>query len=573
MKKVMTVLLIAVLILSLAGCGENMPHDINEQPTADDKPETDIADTEDADLGGTHEDSTPPYEDFEDFNNYYNGAYHIFNSMLVLVRSNNGNDDLSGIYDGKTGELISPGYFFFREGHGEDINFWLDNDFAVISTGDWDERKYGHIDKNGQIVVPLIYDRAGDFFDGLAQVALDGKYGFVNTSGEVVIPIIYDYAGWMEWGEVFCDGLATVAIDGKWGFIDRSGGVIIPLEFDGAQQFSEGLAAVQRDGYWGFVNTNGELVVDFEYARVNEFENGVSVVQKGSPHVTGYEWMSWKSGLINREGEVLLPVEYDLIHYSGDDLFSVFIGDRGPQIGKWGFADMSGEIVIPIKYDDARGFQNGLAMVGIGNALTGNVKWGYINTADEIIIPLEYGWGWPLNEDLICVSVGSNDNPTVKVYNRSGEEVLPLGAFSGYGKYLGDGVLWAGNDDNWGLINLDGEILLPFEYDSNSFFSTFRATFSEGMTFLIKNGKWGFATANGEIVIPPQYDRADSFRNGFAWVGTGEDSIGYKFGFINKTGEIVIPIKYSNAIYIGVENDIHYFWVQADGAWKIYEIS
>ncbi|MCL2638026.1 MAG: WG repeat-containing protein [Oscillospiraceae bacterium] len=569
MKKLMALIIAGLMLLSACGSEPEAEPIPDDRPTADDFQVVEIEPPDEP-----QEDFTLPHEDFEeieDFRHYYNGAFHIFNSMLVLVRSNSGNDDLSGIYDGRTGELITPGYFFFRASHSEDINFWLNNDFAVISTGDWPERKYGHINKNGEIVVPLIYDDAGDFFGGVAQVALDGKSGFVNTSGEVIIPIIYDFEGWLDWGEVFHEDLAAVSIDGKWGFIDRSGEVIIPLEFDGAQQFYEGLAGVQRDGYWGFVNKSGEVVVDFEYARVNDFEHGVSVVQKGAPQVTGDEWTTWKSGLINREGEVLLPAEYDLIHYYGEGLFSVLIGNRGPQIGKWGFADTSGEIVIPIKYDDSRSFENGLAMVGVGNASTGNVKWGYINTADEVIIPLEYSWGWTLGEDLIGVSVGSNDDPTTKVYNRNGEVVFPAGAFGGYGKYMGDGVLWAGNDDKWGLINLDGEILLPLEYGWSSFFSTARATFSEGMTFLTKDGKWGFATAKGEIVVPLQYDVVNSFRNGFARVGVSasEDSVGYKFGFIDKTGEVVIPIEYNNAVYIGVENDIHYFWVQTDGEWEI----
>ncbi|WP_218103880.1 WG repeat-containing protein [Paenibacillus hemerocallicola] len=46
--------------------------------------------------------------------------------------------------------------------------------------------KWGYIDKNGDTVVPLRYDHAGPFEDGLATVMTGGSYGLIDKSGKSV---------------------------------------------------------------------------------------------------------------------------------------------------------------------------------------------------------------------------------------------------------------------------------------------------------------------------------------------------------------------------------------------------
>src|SRR5438445_13333722 len=42
------------------------------------------------------------------------------------------------------------------------------------------EGKFGYIDKTGKVVIPLTYDEAYDFREGLARVEINGKTGFVD---------------------------------------------------------------------------------------------------------------------------------------------------------------------------------------------------------------------------------------------------------------------------------------------------------------------------------------------------------------------------------------------------------
>ena len=43
--------------------------------------------------------------------------------------------------------------------------------------------KWGFIDKNGKVVIPLKYSGLYDFREGLARVVLNDKYGYIERDG------------------------------------------------------------------------------------------------------------------------------------------------------------------------------------------------------------------------------------------------------------------------------------------------------------------------------------------------------------------------------------------------------
>jgi len=80
--------------------------------------------------------------------------------------------------------------------------------------------KWGYCDWNKKIVIPIQYDGAGLFSEGLAAVMVNGKWGFINTKGEMVIPPVYDIP---SLSLSFRNGLAPVKFNGKFGYIDKRG--------------------------------------------------------------------------------------------------------------------------------------------------------------------------------------------------------------------------------------------------------------------------------------------------------------------------------------------------------------
>ncbi len=115
----------------------------------------------------------------------------------------------------------------------------------------------------GKLITPFKYDYTGfedvyvvkGFINGLLRVAIGGeqnkkepgwgggKWGFINKIGKEIIPIKYQYA------QNFSDGLAAVMLNKKWGFVDSNGKLVIPLKYDLVHEsFSNGKAVVSIDG-------------------------------------------------------------------------------------------------------------------------------------------------------------------------------------------------------------------------------------------------------------------------------------------------------------------------------------
>ena len=121
--------------------------------------------------------------------------------------------------------------------------------------------KYGFVDSMGRIIIPMTFDFAEPFKEGLAIVKIQDKYGFINQQGEIVIPAKYDEA------ESFCEGFAVVCIgkwvteidDRKYGFINKKGQEVIPIQFKYASSFSKGFGGVLQNDTLFPVDTSGRI--------------------------------------------------------------------------------------------------------------------------------------------------------------------------------------------------------------------------------------------------------------------------------------------------------------------------
>ncbi|MDE5633754.1 MAG: WG repeat-containing protein [Muribaculaceae bacterium] len=69
------------------------------------------------------------------------------------------------------------------------------------------------------MIIAARYDEAAPFYDGVAEVGIDGNRGYIDKTGNVVVPLIYEYV----WG--FNEGLTGARIGEKYGFINRNGNI------------------------------------------------------------------------------------------------------------------------------------------------------------------------------------------------------------------------------------------------------------------------------------------------------------------------------------------------------------
>jgi hypothetical protein len=130
-------------------------------------------------------------------------------------------------------------------------------------------RERGYIDRSGRQVIKGDYWFVDDFSEGRAGVVSDRKYGFINKQGEMVVPARFDVLRSRRHPEApvssgrFREGLACVRLDGLYGYINKQGDFAIPPKFSHAQEFSEGLAwVVTKDGSkGGWIDRTGQWVV------------------------------------------------------------------------------------------------------------------------------------------------------------------------------------------------------------------------------------------------------------------------------------------------------------------------
>ncbi|NMM50762.1 WG repeat-containing protein [Marinigracilibium pacificum] len=112
------------------------------------------------------------------------------------------------------------------------ISFFSE-DRAVFGIKKDNEKFYGVIDRNGEIVVEPKYSWIDSFKNGRAAFRLDGKYGYFDKNGVVKIDHIYKQAFYFDQ-----NGLAMVMRDHKIGCIDQKGKVVIPIIFNSIEVFN-----------------------------------------------------------------------------------------------------------------------------------------------------------------------------------------------------------------------------------------------------------------------------------------------------------------------------------------------
>ena len=88
------------------------------------------------------------------------------------------------------------------------------NGFAIVKL----KNKHGFIDKNRNLVVPIIYDDTGYYYGGLVDVKLNDKWGLLDQSGDIIIPIEYDEVDFHD-----METSIKATKDGRYFYFDRTG--------------------------------------------------------------------------------------------------------------------------------------------------------------------------------------------------------------------------------------------------------------------------------------------------------------------------------------------------------------
>jgi hypothetical protein len=340
-----------------------------------------------------------------------------------------------GSYDyiDKIGKVVIDGNFdtaeFFSEGLG------------VVSK----DEKYGAVNVNGDIVIPLEYSILGDFHCGLAYASYseteEPMYGYIDINNDVAIEFNimsrhngYDMRDFSE------DRVIIPADHGVYLYycLDKSGQRLFEIDYvrhnSYIGDYKEGLLRV----YQVFYDKQGELVLD-DLQRVDgqktghypwDFSEGLAtygfVYDDFLSEFDNFSYLDdiWYTTYVNKNGEIVFTHKFTsaasfsenlavvnldgkmgVININGEFVFfndnlsfneyyyNGLIAYRDKELSKFGFLDMQGNITIPPQFDKVYiGFVEDLALV------EKDAKLAYINKQGEIIYefdkPDEVNWKW-----------------------------------------------------------------------------------------------------------------------------------------------------------------------------------
>ena len=331
------------------------------------------------------------------------------------------------------------------------------SDYSEIA-GTW-----GYVDESGNEVIPPQYIYANDFEDGIAIICkgewtIDKKWdneyntgrywteeelwGAIDKTGKEVIPCIFDEIKYFnDTSEVFmahCGGWKT----GKWGVISRTGEWLVdPIFEDIAYDYKDGLFAFYQDDKWGddvplgvYDLNQRKVIFEPQFFDVSFRDDGYLEVEaydeklgrriekiidldgnEAFPSIYSsiYGWREpyevvirdengSRHGLIDKEGNVLLPCKYDVpwdgISYEKRRLII-------PQDGKQAVIDFDDNVIIPAKYYEIHGLDDILLTVRDGEK--DNYKEGLITHNGTVVVPPKYHRiGWCKDNRILCCNEG-----------------------------------------------------------------------------------------------------------------------------------------------------------------------
>ena len=366
--------------------------------------------------------------------------------------------------------------------------------------------KYGVIDEDGNILAPCIYDSIDNYGKDYTAVSKGTKTGLINPDGEEVIPcehrkvwydeeadkvqVIDQYVDFYSTsGELiakteydavygFSRGTALTFKDGKFGLIDFNFNTIISPKYDKAEESNQAIEVKDING-WGLISKAGETLIPCSYDSIDDIfyqdENfvGASVSENEKKlFITGdgqkieFEPSSTlseaffikedntknyyfkveqndKIGVMNQNGDLIIPCIYDKIYPADCGLLSV------SKDCKAGVIDINNCVVVPTVYFGTNIFGKDLIRV-----VNHDMTFELVNSRGEMITDEEYEVIASLKNDLYLVE---DDGLRVGIINEKGEVILPCKFYDL--EIFDDGIIRASEDEKCYQVEDNGDII------------------------------------------------------------------------------------------------------------------
>ncbi|MFN6379273.1 MAG: WG repeat-containing protein [Flavobacteriales bacterium] len=402
--------------------------------------------------------------------------------------------------------------------------------FAV--TYDFKQNVYHLQDLKTGILDTVKYDMI-EYRDDYYVLKRNKKYGMFDKEGKVIFPLnsenILIYNDYI-YNECLEDTffLRHYIYDKKINLIDIS---------ERHPVFLKPHFILTKGGKRGVVNQEGIVVLPFEFDEIKILTNIKNE----------YRFLCSKSGfsgLIDANGNELIPFSKCSLFVLNRNRNAVFTGEEYAQSeyiafyasGALGIYDIDGNLVIPAVYDDARlEFRNGLFCVSKYG------KYGFVNTSNRIVIPFEYDDALPFKSNVASVRLGTK----YSLIDSQNKQIIPSENYSSHFNFINGISIFSRNAGKLGMIDSKGKVIVEEKYNRIEFveYGKYYRT--------VLNGKVGVIDYYGNEIILPSFDFVTEFKGFGVKTEYDPDNLFLvkrdgKFGVINSKGEFIIDMVYDD---------------------------
>ncbi|WP_294229179.1 WG repeat-containing protein [uncultured Chryseobacterium sp.] len=369
--------------------------------------------------------------------------------------------------------------------------------------------KSGFINKQGEEVIPIVYeDGKQEMKDQNVIVKKNGKWAVFDNAGKQLSEFKYDELKTAyisdfsknifdrDASTFFENGAALGIVNGKYEFINLKAEAAFPdNKFDSASVFDTFKnAMVKRNGKYGIIKTDGTFKVPLIYDLIEYFDTNHS----------SSEYYNAKKGNIYS----IFNSDLKKIGESHAGVYNDFSNETPTLIfkdlkEKAGMVDREGNVLIPFEYDNLRKIENTLLLSARNGGLSG-----VISNTGKVKIPVAYKMLYPVYDKFddegqrkknLFIADGTLIDINNKVILNGYDSIMPV--------YYDHNKLIVSRNKKFGIINVDKKIFLPVEYDEISNWVEYGP---EKRHFIRKKGKYGLIEYETfKTVIPPVYDRME----------------------------------------------------------------
>lgn len=374
------------------------------------------------------------------------------------------------------------------------------------------------------------------------------------------------------------EGILTVKKGDKWGFVDITGKTVIDYKYDYASEMVDGIAVV------GYKN-DSEPYVDKETGESYEYYD-LYIIDKTGKETQLFEtleqWYRLDAAYnkTDANGNFILEV-------SRDDLDDIEVKGGVVYIDKFCFYRYDG---TPIYIKDREYLKNNFATFMVENVL-GGADTAFLDMNEDGIISVQVYDVTDRSPHILHIDLDGNivrEFPTM-AYGNNGFQYTPdeygvtnasapeNGYAVAYNQHHSAYYKWERNDEvtytpGYGVMNADGEWVIEPVYAS---VRVVNDSFVQDGYVTLKNndGKWGMMDLEGKTVFPFQYDYI-TYWDGYAILytdaednaGTIYDLNGQAYTYADANGNVLDVV----TSYAPTDNNIHPVRT-ADG--KLYLLS